>query len=77
MFPYMSDLPPWQNPVVAQNRYARPNIRNRHLPLRLEDDVGACQDLDLISARSIGRNTEGLVIAVLANRPHPEQGFLG
>jgi len=26
-------------------------------------------------ARSIGPNTEGLVIAVLANRPHPEQGF--
>jgi transposase len=26
-------------------------------------------------ARSIGSNTEGLVIAVLANRPHPEQGF--
>ena len=24
---------------------------------------------------SIGPNTEGLVIAVLANRPHPEQGF--
>ena len=75
MFPYMSDLPPWQNPVVAQNRYARPNIRNRHLPLRLEDDIGACHDLDLISARSIGPNTEGLVISVLANRPHPEQGF--
>jgi transposase len=26
-------------------------------------------------ARSIGPNTETLVIAVLANRPHPEQGF--
>jgi transposase len=26
-------------------------------------------------ARSIGPHTEGLVIAVLANRPHPEQGF--
>ncbi len=26
-------------------------------------------------AASIGPNTEGLVIAVLANRPHPEQGF--
>jgi transposase len=26
-------------------------------------------------ARSIGANTEALVIAVLANRPHPEQGF--
>jgi transposase len=26
-------------------------------------------------ARSIGPNTEALVIAVLANRPHPEQGF--
>jgi transposase len=26
-------------------------------------------------ARSIGPDTEGLVIAVLANRPHPEQGF--
>jgi len=26
-------------------------------------------------ARSIGPNTEGLVIAVLANRPHPKQGF--
>src|SRR3984893_12869484 len=26
-------------------------------------------------ARSIGPSTEGLVIAVLANRPHPEQGF--
>lgn len=26
-------------------------------------------------ARTIGPNTEGLVIAVLANRPHPEQGF--
>ena len=26
-------------------------------------------------ARSIGPNTEGLVIAMLANRPHPEQGF--
>jgi transposase len=26
-------------------------------------------------ARAIGPNTEGLVIAVLANRPHPEQGF--
>jgi transposase len=26
-------------------------------------------------ARSIGPNTEGLVVAVLANRPHPEQGF--
>jgi transposase len=25
--------------------------------------------------RSIGQNTEGLVIAILANRPHPEQGF--
>jgi len=25
--------------------------------------------------RSIGPNTEGLVVAVLANRPHPEQGF--
>ncbi|MEO7689738.1 MAG: IS21 family transposase [Sphingomonas sp.] len=24
---------------------------------------------------SIGSNTEGLVIAILANRPHPEQGF--
>src|SRR3984893_18550927 len=26
-------------------------------------------------ARSIGPNTEGLVVAVLANRPHPEQAF--
>jgi transposase len=26
-------------------------------------------------AKSIGPSTEGLVIAVLANRPHPEQGF--
>jgi hypothetical protein len=26
-------------------------------------------------ARSIGPNTEGLVVAVLANRPHSEQGF--
>jgi transposase len=26
-------------------------------------------------ARSIGPQTEGLVIAILANRPHPEQGF--
>lgn len=26
-------------------------------------------------ARTIGPNTEGLIIAVLANRPHPEQGF--
>ena len=26
-------------------------------------------------ARSIGPNTEGLVVAILANRPHPEQGF--
>ena len=26
-------------------------------------------------ARSIGPNTEGLVIAVLSARPHPEQGF--
>jgi transposase len=25
--------------------------------------------------RSIGPNTEGLIIAILANRPHPEQGF--
>lgn len=25
--------------------------------------------------RSIGPNTEGLVSAILANRPHPEQGF--
>ena len=25
--------------------------------------------------RSIGSNTEGLIIAILANRPHPEQGF--
>jgi transposase len=25
--------------------------------------------------RSIGPNAEGLVIAILANRPHPEQGF--
>ncbi len=26
-------------------------------------------------ARAIGPSTEGLVIAILANRPHPEQGF--
>jgi transposase len=26
-------------------------------------------------ARTIGPNTEGLIIAVLAHRPHPEQGF--
>jgi transposase len=26
-------------------------------------------------ARSIGPNTEGLIIAILASRPHPEQGF--
>ena len=26
-------------------------------------------------ARVIGPNTEGLIIAVLARRPHPEQGF--
>ena len=26
-------------------------------------------------ARTIGPNTEGLIITVLANRPHPEQGF--
>lgn len=26
-------------------------------------------------ARSIGPNTEGLIIAVMARRPHPEQGF--
>jgi hypothetical protein len=26
-------------------------------------------------ARTIGPNTEGLITAVLANRPHPEQGF--
>ena len=26
-------------------------------------------------ARSIGPNTEGLIVAMLANRPHPEQGF--
>jgi transposase len=26
-------------------------------------------------AASIGPETEGLIIAVLANRPHPEQGF--
>lgn len=25
--------------------------------------------------RSIGPNTEGLVLAILAKRPHPEQGF--
>ena len=25
--------------------------------------------------RSIGPNTEGLVLAILANRPHPEQAF--
>ena len=25
--------------------------------------------------RSIGPNTEGLILAILANRPHPEQGF--
>lgn len=26
-------------------------------------------------ARAIGPNTEGLIIAIMANRPHPEQGF--
>jgi hypothetical protein len=26
-------------------------------------------------AKSIGPQTEGLIIAILANRPHPEQGF--
>ena len=26
-------------------------------------------------ARAIGPDTEGLIIAILANRPHPEQGF--
>lgn len=26
-------------------------------------------------AASVGPNTEGLVVAILANRPHPEQGF--
>jgi transposase len=26
-------------------------------------------------ARSIGPNTEGLILAILSNRPHPEQGF--
>jgi transposase len=26
-------------------------------------------------ARDIGPNTEGLILAVLARRPHPEQGF--
>jgi transposase len=26
-------------------------------------------------ARAIGPNTEGLILAVLSNRPHPEQGF--
>jgi transposase len=26
-------------------------------------------------ARTIGPNTDGLIIAILANRPHPEQGF--
>jgi transposase len=26
-------------------------------------------------ARAIGANTEGLISAILANRPHPEQGF--
>jgi transposase len=26
-------------------------------------------------ARSLGPNTEGLIIAILAHRPHPEQGF--
>ena len=26
-------------------------------------------------AASIGPNTEGLIVAILANRPHPEQGF--
>jgi transposase len=26
-------------------------------------------------ARAIGPNTEGLVLAIMANRPHPEQGF--
>jgi len=26
-------------------------------------------------AKSLGPQTEGLIIAVLANRPHPEQGF--
>jgi len=26
-------------------------------------------------AHTIGPNTEGLIVAVLANRPHPEQGF--
>jgi hypothetical protein len=25
--------------------------------------------------RSVGPNTEGLILALLANRPHPEQGF--
>ena len=25
--------------------------------------------------RSVGPNTEGLIIAILAHRPHPEQGF--
>jgi transposase len=25
--------------------------------------------------RAIGPDTEGLIIAILANRPHPEQGF--
>jgi len=26
-------------------------------------------------ARAIGPNTEGLILAIMANRPHPEQGF--
>jgi transposase len=26
-------------------------------------------------ARTIGPDTEGLIVAILANRPHPEQGF--
>ena len=61
--------------------HARSNVRHRHTTIREHMPSSHRRYAEWTPDRfrrwgaSIGPNTEGLVIAILANRPHPEQGF--
>jgi hypothetical protein len=61
-----------QSPKVLQNRpNGAPSDRGIYLPSYAE---WASERLQR-DARGIGPATEALIIAVMARRPHPEQGF--
>jgi transposase len=68
----------WRAPVAAHQRhYGGPKHGTdpEHMPSAHRRYAEWSPERFRRWASNIGPNTEGLVIAVLANRPHPEQGF--